>query len=229
MAVIVRERVTLGGSEVELPTYLPSGRLSKEDRLRAEHLDEVLTQRIPAIARELQQGAPQSLVRRWYELGRRLRTLVDDPELVSRADVHSGHIWLAIWHYLPDSIKPAGLATTSEYQERQHKRKDHLSLCYEISKFDWPDVGWIRRWDDWHQIAFRPGILRDKRVLSVLGRTISQLSRYPSREQFREIVKILGETFPTRSLRDSSVLSKDLVESAVIEAVAQATQARAPS
>jgi len=222
MAVIIRERVNLGGSEVELPTYLPSGRLSKDDRLRAEHLDEVLRQRIPAVAHESQQTPQPTLVRQWYELGRRLRTLVDDPKLVSRADVDSGHIWLAVWYYLPDSIKPAGSPTMSEYQERQHKRKDHLSLCYEISKFEWADVAWIRRWDDWHQIAFRPGILRDKRVLIILGRTISQLSRYPSRRQFRQIVKILGETFPTRSLRDSSVLSTDSLESAVMDAVAQA-------
>ena len=226
MAVLVRKTVNIGGSDVDLKTYQPPGSITKEERLRADRLDEVLSEHVPEIAAEVLEIAPEEagLVWRWYTLGRKLREIADDRELVTRIDVESGVFWLAVWNYLPDSMRPAGSTDKKphQYAEKQHKRKDHLSLCYEISRFEWPEVQWIRRWDDWHQLAFRPGLLRDKRILLALGESISRLPEYPSRQQFRKVVMILGEAFPTRHLRDSAFLGDAEITQTVDEVVESA-------
>jgi hypothetical protein len=157
-------------------------------------------------------------------LGCKLREKVDDRDLVVSADVDGGLIWVAVWQYLPDSMRPAGSTDAKPYSEKRHKRKDHLSLCYEISGFEWPEVRWIRRWDDWHQLAFRPGLLRDKRIMRALGEGISRLPEYPSRQKFREIVKVLGEAFPTRRLRDSTFVDDAEIAETVEEAISTAVR-----
>ncbi|HET6662407.1 MAG TPA: hypothetical protein VFH16_21060 [Rubrobacter sp.] len=223
MAVIVRKTVDIGGSDVELKTYQPPGSITKEERLRADYLDNVLSERVPRIAAEVLEEAPEEtgLVWRWYTLGRKLREIIDNRELVASTDVHSGLVWVAVWYYLPDSMRPADSTDAKPYPEKQHKRKDHLSLCYEISGFEWPEVQWIKRWDDWHQLAFRPGMLRDKRIIRAVGERISRLPHYPSRQEFREIVKVLGEAFPTRRLRDSTFLA-DVEIALTVEETVQA-------
>jgi hypothetical protein len=85
-------------------------------------------------------------------------------------------------------------------------------------------VRWIRRWDDWHQLAFRPGLLRDKRIMRALGEGISRLPEYPSRQMFREIVKVLGEAFPTRRLRDSTFVEDAEIAETVEEAISTAVR-----
>lgn len=224
MAIIVRKTVDIGGSDVELKTYQPPGSITKEERLRADHLDDLLCEQVPEIAAEVLEEAPDEsgLVWRWYTLGRKLREIVDDRDLVASVDVESGLVWVAVWYYLPNSMRPAGSTDAKPYSEKQHKRKDHLSLCYEIGKFEWREVRWIRRWDDWHQLAFRPGLLRDKRIIRAFGEGISRLPRYPSRQEFREMVKVLGEAFPTRRLRDSTFLADIEIAQTVEEAVQEA-------
>jgi len=225
MAVVIRKRMLVGGVEADLKTYQPAGRLDKRDRERADALDRVLAARIPELADGISKlvGAKDGLVRRWYVLGQKVREIVDDQALVSTADVSNGLVWQAIWSYLPDSLRPAGSSDEDSYSDKQHKRKDHLSLCYEIAGFKWNEVRWIQRWDDWHQLAFRPGLLRDTRVLAALGDAIDQLRAYPTREVFREIVKRLGDDFPTRRLRDSSLLTPDKILVTVNEAIREVT------
>src|SRR5437879_1066776 len=50
VAVVIRKRMLVGGVEVELKTYQPTGRLDKRDRERADELDKVLAVRIPQLA-----------------------------------------------------------------------------------------------------------------------------------------------------------------------------------
>jgi len=223
VTVLIHRRVPIDNVEVGLKIYQPSGRLSKGERERADRLDKALSVRIPALAQEVVIMAPEphNFIRRWYVLGQKLRAIVEDRELVSSSDVSSGLLWQAIWYYLPDALKPANSGDTDVYSGTQHKRKDHLSLCYEISGFDWNEVRWIQRWDDWHQLAFRPGLLRDPRILRALGKAISALASYPTRETFRNIVKRLGEAFPTRHHRDSSLLSNDVIEKTVAHALSE--------
>ena len=223
MAVVIRRKVLIDGASVDLKTYQPSGHISKEERERADKLDMTLSVQIPALAQRMLEIEPrhQETVHRWYVLGAELRTLISRSRLVLGSDVSSGLIWQAIWFYLPANLKPIGSSGVDAYAVMQHKRKDHLSLCYEISFFQWSEVAWIQRWDDWHQLAFRPGLVRDPRIVRSLGSAISALPKYPSREVFRGIVKKLGEAFPTRKHRDSSLLSNDTIGKTIAQAVCE--------
>lgn len=220
MAVIIRKKETIAGAEVFLETYQPPGKLSKQDRQRADLLDDFLRERIPLITEEVSEAAPREteLVRRWYLLGRKLREIVEDQNLVAPADVDNLLVWEAIYYYLPDSMKPSSYNETP-YSEKQHKHQDFLSLCYGISKFEWAEVRWIKRWSDWHQISHRPGLLRDRRILIALGEAIESLEYYPSHKEIIEIVKDLGKAFPTRKMRDSSVFDDEVILKTVNDAV----------
>jgi len=220
----------VGGVEVELKTYQPPGRLEKRDRERADEFDKTLAVRVPRLEDTVLRlvGDQAGVVRRWYVLGQKLREIVEDQELVSAADVNGGLVWQAIWYYLPDSLKPAGSSEEKQYSDKQHGRKDHLTLCYEIAAFKWDEVRWIQRWDDWNQLAFRPGLLRDPRVLEALGATMNRLKTYPTHDMFREMVKCLVEAFPTRRMRDSSFLPADKILQTVNGAVRQVVGDDAP-
>ena len=222
MAVIVRKKVLLEGSEVEISTYLPSGHLSKSDRIKADKLDLLLKQQMPLIEGEIlkETSRNKNILFRWFFLGKKLRQIVEDRELVSTADLSTGLVWGAIWDHLPDKLKPEGSSGASEaYSEKRHKRKDHLSLCFEISAFDWNEVEWIKGWANWQQLTFRPGILRDKRIVATFREAITQLPKFPSRQEFRAIVKLLGKAFPSRRPRESGVLKDEDIREIVKGAV----------
>jgi len=219
MAVIVRKKVRIGESDLEMKTYLPPGGLSKKERLRADRLDETLSKKMPIIAKEISDISPEEndLVFRRYTLGRHLRKIIDDPELVSRTDVENKMVFLAIWDHLPDFLRPIGPAGGKPSPKDPLRRKDHLMLCYEISAFDWSEVEWIKRWDDWYRLAFRPGIVRDKRIIINLGKAVRELGFYPSAKAFREIAKRLTKEFPTRRMRDSSLFTDEKITQVVRE------------
>ena len=223
MAVIVRKKVQIGESDLEMKTYLPPGGLSKEERLRADRLDETLSKKMPIIAKEISDIAPEenNLVFRRYTFGRHLRKIIDDPELVSRTDVENKMVFLAIWDHLPDFLRPIGTAGGKPSPKDPLRRKDHLMLCYEISAFDWSEVEWIKRWDDWYRLAFRPGIVRDKRIIINLGKAVRELGFYPSAKAFREIAKRLTKEFPTRRMRDSSFFSDEKIAQIVRKTLQQ--------
>jgi hypothetical protein len=221
VAVVVRQYVAMEDRQVEIRVYLPAGGLTKEDRIRADRLDAELACRIPRLVPRLEEVARPNgdIVYRWYMLGRLLRETINDRSLVLQADVESGVIFRAVWDHLPPELRPSPSHLERPFADRQHKRKDHLSLCYEISAFKWDDVSWIRRWDDWNQVSFRPSLLRDCRLLGELGKQLRMLPAYPSRVEFRTVVKYLGMAFPTRVMRDSTLLSDERIRSAVSDAI----------
>jgi hypothetical protein len=223
MTVIVRRKVKIEGSYVEMKAYLPPGSLSKEERIRADHLDEVLSREIPIIAKKISDIATEegNLVFRRYKLGQYLREIIDDQELVSRPDIENKLVFMAIWDHLPDSLRPSGPAGGRPPSEDPLRRKDHLVLCYEISAFDWSEVKWIKRWDDWFRLAFRPGLVRDRRIIKTLGEAISKIGTYPSAKDFREIAKLLGRAFPTRHLRDSALFPDEKIAQTIHEILQQ--------
>lgn len=224
MAVLVRETATLNGQEVETRVYKPSGRLSKEDRERADRLDEVLAERIPSLGAEIEDDLEEGddLLRKRYLLGRKLRDIVENRELVKQSDLDNGYIWEAVWQYLPDSLRPAGSVDDESYSDREYRREGMFSLSYKLSDYEWSEIAWIERWHDWYELASRPGVLRDQRVLKELGDQIRALEKYPAKEEFQRIVKGLTEAFPTRRFRESRLLDDETIREDVAEVVRSA-------
>jgi len=221
MAVIIRKNIKFGDQDILSKVFEPSGVLSKEDRLRAERLDNLLGSRIPEIADEVLKEVPDKvdIVRRWHTFGKKVRLIVEDQNLVLQSDIDNMLIWQAIWQYLPQTMMPERTNIEKPYSDKQHKRQDHLSLCYELSNFSWNEASWIRRWAFVHEITARPSLLRDKRIFLTLGDCISNQPAYPTIDVFREIMKNLVKGFPTKKYRDSTVLSDDEIYSRVSKAV----------
>lgn len=171
MAVIVRKKIQFGDQEIVSKVIEPSGVISKEDRLRAERLDDLLRSRIPQIADEVLNEVPDDSdkVKRWHTLGTKLREIVDDRNLVLQSDIDNMLVWQAIWQFLPPFMIPSRTNIDKPYSDKQHKRQDHLSLCYELSSYPWDEVSWIKRWAYVHEITARPSLIRDKRILGTLG------------------------------------------------------------
>ena len=221
VAVIVRKKVQVAGRDVEMKTFQPAGAISKAERLQAERLDAYLSENMRRVVKEILKATTQdeNNVRRWYLLGLWLRELTGDYNLVSTVDVDSGVLWDAVWEHLPEDFKPKRAKLEQPYSEKRQKRKDHLSISFEIGAFEWSDVSWIRRWDYWQSINFRPSILHDIRILRWLGREIKSLPEYPNQEKFREILKNIARKFPARHGLDTTARSDNEIEALVREAV----------
>ena len=93
-----------------------------------------------------------------------------------------------------------------------------------LSEHDWEAVSWIQRWHDWYEVASRPGLLRDSRILPALATEISRLPSYPTSIEFQKILKELSAAFPTRQMRNSSVLAESVVKDAIHRAIRRGLQ-----
>ena len=211
MSVIIRKKVKFGDQISEIESYQPLRVISKEERIRADRLDEILMKQIPQIAIEVTEEIPnkEDIVKKWHLLGVKLRGIVDDREIVMEADIENMLIWQAIWYFLPETMMTQRTNFDKYYSEKQHKRQDHLSLCYELGQFNWEEVNWIKRWSDWHEITARRAIVLDKRILLALGGAMRSLEQYPAKTEMLDILKAIGKKYPVRRLRDTSVFNEN--------------------
>lgn len=222
MAVVVRKTEDFRGTEKEVKVYKTNGLLTKKKKEQAERLDQYLSKNVPELAsRVINQYPPkENFMRHRYELGKEFHDLLDNSDLVTQEDFAEDYIWDGIWYYLPKSIKPMRSKDEESYLDREVKRQGFFSLVYEISKFDWEDVNWIKRWHDWYEICSRPKLIEDERILNQLGCEISKLETYPSGEKFRKIIQKVGSTFSTKSQTDTSLFDrkeiKEIVKNAVV-------------
>ena len=217
MAVLIRKKILFGDQEIETKVLEPSGVVSKADRLHAEKLDSFLMSRIPIIADEVLHEVQNdsNKIHRWHVLGLKLKEIVDDRDIVLQIDLDNMLIWQAIWQYLPESMIPSRTNVEKPYYEKQHKRQDHLSLCYELAAFKWNEIKWIKKWAFVHEITARPSLLRDKRIFLALGNFIESLDVYPTVDEFREIIKNLTDSFPTKKYRDTLIYTDEEIDSKI--------------
>jgi len=230
MAVIVRKEKIIRDRKVMAVQYLPRGILSKENRVRAERLDNFLKEKMPAIAREMHELGMLDgpLVKKWHSLGVRLREFADDRSLVDPKDRDTGLLWDAIRGHCPKELLAGSQDRLGRDEEEVPRREghkyDHFHYCYEAGKLEWEEFCWIQRWTDWISILESPGLIRDLRVFQALGDEVRKMRRYPSRRRFRSILRGLRQHFRTRRYRDSSVLSADEIQCIVSEAVSESAR-----
>ena len=185
MAVIVSRDQR--GNAVIRSLVFPPGR---EDEELARELDDLLKRRIPEIEEELagagligseipadESPAGGGDTRLWYELGVRLRRILDDQRLVRPGERN--------WVY--EAIRM--------YASRRILRKDrgpsrlHLDYCYRLSQFPWDFVSELT-WGDWvffiDSKSLRNEPRADRWLLARIAR-ISQLGRKRFRKLAREL------------------------------------------
>jgi len=223
MAVIVRETIDFGAGPENVEVFLPKGTLSRSEREQAERLDEYLRKLLPRIYEDIKKegSLSGSQLLKWYNLGRRLQ-FVGDPSLVVPDDLLQGYIWLAIRQYCPKELTPSPQrrGERDTRPEREGHRRDHYNYCYEIGKYRLEDISWIPRWSDWISLFESPGLLRDPRILRLVGQALAKRQRPLGREKFRQFVKALRKPFSTRPVyTEASVLPDERLRVLVSEAL----------
>lgn len=200
MAIIVGKDER-GNAIIRSLTFPPS----REEEQLASELDDLLRRRVPEIEAELvaagllppeipTEECPFSRgdTQVWYELGRRLRTIVEDERLVKPGE--------RAWVY--EAIRM--------YATRRILRKDrgssrlHLDYCYRLSQFPWEFAKKLR-WGDWvffidsRSLRDEPKI--DKWLLNRI-KCIGQLGR----SRFRKLARRLNRMFKGK---DTAVFSDE--------------------
>ncbi len=200
--------------------YRPYGMISKDDRERADRLDEVLTAEIAKIAKKtLARPESKNVLAKWYFFGTEIAKIVDDPNLVLRSDITSGDIWLAIDEKIPEdsNIKQATKRKDSKFV--QSPNRDAFACAYILARFSWDDIGWLQRWTDWHDLYSRDIFWREPLILKALKDAITKLKPYPSRDRYRVILKAVHKELPSNhdvdSLNEAKI--KRIVENAMLE------------
>lgn len=192
MSVLLRKKVNIRGKEDEIKVFHPMSSLSQGDRKRAEKLDAFLAEKVPALAEKIMRLSEEAPLRRGYLLGKELRRIVDNNDLVLRSDVHNNLIWEAIKQHLPETIGWKGAGQAYDSNAPQHQDRGHLPTCYAISSYPWEDVKWLHRWNDWFMIHCRGSMWKDPRILASLQMEITRMEKYPKRDAFRKIIKNLA-------------------------------------
>ena len=223
MAVLLREKIKIDGSETIVRVFHPSGVLSKKDRDLAMKLDEYLAENIPQLAAKFlkrKNVESKSPLYKWHQFGKALRKIFDKP-FVSPVDIENGYIWSAIRQHLPEDFPLKNAGQAHDKDTPLHQNREHFAVCYAFGNYEWEDVKWLHRWDDWCQIYYRMGIGRDIRILHSLGSEINSLDEYPTKKQYRKIISNMAGKFPQHSGRrvHSDVLDDRTIEEWVREAV----------
>ena len=220
MAVIVTQKVNFGSVRV----FLPKGKLSKTERLKAEKLDKFLKDRVPTIEKEMDQegSLDEEALKKWHSLGLRLQ-FVDDRELVDPLDVDEGRIWLALREYCPNTLLPKGERDEElekhDLTKREGKKYDHFELCYKLGKYRWSEISWLPTWTEWVDLIEAPGLVRDERIILEVAKCVKELEYTVAKEKFREIIKELRKEFPTKEkVIDSTGFNASVITKKVKEA-----------
>ena len=200
--------------------YHPYGMISKDDRERADRLDEVLDTKIPEIAKEtLARPESKNVLAKWYFFGTEITKILNDDTIVLQSDIDSGDIWLAIDQKIPEdsNIKQATKRKDSKFV--QSPNREAFALAYRLAGFSWDDIGWLQRWTDWHDLYSRDIFWKDKRILKALKDAITKLKPYPNRDRYRVILKAVHKELPSNHDVDSlnEAIIKRIVENAVLE------------
>ncbi len=168
MAVIVRENQEFDGEIAKVKVYRTEGLLTKEEKVRAEALDEVIQRRMGELIAELEKtglidrvGGNDTL-ELWYTVGKGL-DFVDDPHLVSPSD--EKYVWRAIY----DHAGPLHAGTIPK-RARERPLTSHFRYCYLLGKFDWEFVESGGTWTTWSEFFDSKPIREDNRIIAWLGR-----------------------------------------------------------
>lgn len=213
MAVIVRETRILAGREHKDVAVFKSNRpVGAAERKQAERLDQELKRQMRSLVNEVRRegwlnlkGRP-GVVRLWWEVGRRLRTFVD--ELDAGCEEDRLFIWEAMYNHAPELV-PGKIGVRAS-----RPLNSHFYYCYQLGRFEWPAVEAFGDWTSWVEFFDSERIRNDERIAEWLG---ERAANPPSTEWksfmsgtrmdwFRPLAKAIRHAF---ARRDTCGLERD--------------------
>jgi hypothetical protein len=211
MAVIIRERRTLGGVETDGVRVFKSERpVTAIAQEQAERLDGQLAAEMTTIQKDLRSSGlldkrgKAGVLELWWELGRRLQFL--DSLEVSPAEDRK-YIWRALYDHGGELIPGDGRSRAERYEN------SHFRYCYLLGRFDWPFVRAAGDWTSWVEFFDSSRIRQDERIIGWLKARShdtptaawKEFTQGTRQAWFRLLAKAIRNRFKTR---DSTVLSE---------------------
>ncbi|MBS1263806.1 MAG: hypothetical protein MAG715_00997 [Methanonatronarchaeales archaeon] len=167
MAVIIRETREIAGKRSEVKIYRTDGLLTREEKQRAEELDDLIQREMSAIVEDLKEkslitgeGEKKNL-EIWYKIGGGLQ-FIDQTDLIEDRD--RKYIWRAIYDH-------SGPLHTGDIPVRADRPKNNdFRYAYLLAKnFDWEFVESGGTWTTWGEFFDSPVIRNDQRIIDWLG------------------------------------------------------------
>ncbi len=207
MAVIIREEKIIEGKEYTVKVYRaqPGKLVTQEGKVKAEKLDEFLSNKLREIEHEMKncellslKGKKGEVLKLWYEVGKRL-DFVDDTSLIAPGD--RDFIWRALYDH-------AGKLAPGPLSERAKRdpSTSHFSYCYRLSKFPWEFVKMAGDWTSWSEFFDRSETKNDHRIIEWLGEKAKECDVRSRQNWLRPLTKTIHIEFADK---DTTVFPKE--------------------
>jgi hypothetical protein len=179
-----------------------TGRVTNQDRQRADQLDDELKHKLMAYEKEalrkkyiLPNGTKKDALRIWYDIGKLLNDIANKYGILGTSDEH--YYWQAIYNHISPLIQRAGPPQSSS------GNKNHFRLCaYMASKGNWEFVSSIGNWSVWRDLLDNSRLQEDQRIFDWVVSSIHE-----SGFGHKEVRPFVHEVRRSLKNKDTSVLS----------------------
>lgn len=206
MAVIIKEKKMMEGKEYIVKVYRtqPGKLITKEEKIKAERLDNFLIEKMKAIKNEIQKcgllslkGKKGKVLKLWYQVGNRLK-FVMDTSVIAAEDRE--FVWRAIYDHA-EELAP-GLITKRAMRSPE---TSHFSYCYQLSTFPWEFVEFAGDWTSWSEFLDRSETKKDRRIIEWLGEKAKKFNIKSRQNWLRPLTKAIHTEL---GKKDTTVFTK---------------------
>ncbi len=184
-----------------------TGRVTSEDSLKADQLDNELSIKIKAYEQDalkrgliLPNGTKKDALRIWYDIGKLLYDIADKYGVLGTSD--ELYYWQSIYDHVSPLIQKLGPPQSTS------NTRNHFRLCaYMASKGDWDFVSSVGNWSVWRDLLDNSRIQEDPRVFDWVVNAI-----HTSGLGHKEVRPFVHEVRRSIKNKDTTVLTdKELV------------------
>lgn len=213
MAVIIKEKKVIEGKEYTVNVYRtqPGKLITQEEKVKAEKLDNFLSEKMKEIVREIRKSGLLSLKGKkgkvhklWYEVGKWLE-FVTDTSIIPAEDRE--FVWRALYDHAGEL--PPGPLTKRATRDPE---TSHFSYCYQLSRFPLEFVEFAGDWTSWSEFFDRSETRKDRRIIKWLGEKAKKFNIRSRQNWLRPLTKAihneLGKDKSGRKI-DTTVYTKD--------------------
>jgi hypothetical protein len=186
-----------------------TGRVTNEDRAKADELDKELEKRLKAFEKSLikdglvsRDGTKKDALKVWYETGKLLNEIGSKYSILGTSD--ENYYWQAIYNYVSPLIQRAEPPKSVSSPLRNHFR-----LCGYMATHNWEFVQGVGNWSVWRDLLDNIKLQEDPRVFEWVVNAIhkSGLGHKQVRPFMHEVRRSIKNK-DTRVLTDKELAAK---------------------
>jgi hypothetical protein len=181
-----------------------TGRVTNEDRQKAEQIDNELSHKLKKYEKEalrkaiiLPNGTKKDALRIWYDIGSLLNGVATKHRILCTSD--EPLYWQSIYNHIPAIIQ------RNDTPQSASTKKNHFRQCaYMAGKGDWKFVKSVGNWSVWRDLLDNSRIQEDARVFDWVVHTI-----HKSGLGHKEVRPFIHEVRRSIKNKDTSVLTDE--------------------